>query len=57
MIIIGEMDGNLDPTSSLHVVNALVKADKHFDMLYIPATCRTSACAICRVWSRRIGIK
>jgi dienelactone hydrolase len=36
LIIIGEMDSNVDPASSLQVVNALVKARKHFDMLYIP---------------------
>ena len=36
LIIIGEMDSNVDPTSSMQVVNALVKAHKHFDMLYIP---------------------
>jgi hypothetical protein len=36
LIIIGEMDSNVDPASSLQVVNALVKAHKHFDMLYIP---------------------
>jgi dienelactone hydrolase len=36
LIVIGEMDGNVDPASSLQVVNALVKANKHFDMLYIP---------------------
>jgi dipeptidyl aminopeptidase/acylaminoacyl peptidase len=36
LIIIGELDSNVDPTSSLQVVNALVKAHKHFDMLYIP---------------------
>jgi hypothetical protein len=30
------MDGNVDPASSLQVVNALVRANKHFDMLYIP---------------------
>ena len=36
LIIIGEMDTNVDPASSLQVVNALVKANKHFDMLYIP---------------------
>jgi dipeptidyl aminopeptidase/acylaminoacyl peptidase len=36
LIIIGEMDTNVDPASSLQVVNALVKAKKHFDMLYIP---------------------
>ena len=36
LIIIGEMDTNVDPASSLQVVNALVKAHKHFDMMYIP---------------------
>ena len=36
LIIAGEMDSNVDPASSLQVVNALVKAHKHFDMLYIP---------------------
>jgi len=36
LIIIGEMDSNVDPASSMQVVNALVKAHKHFDMLYIP---------------------
>ena len=36
LIIIGELDSNVDPASSLQVVNALVKAHKHFDMLYIP---------------------
>jgi dienelactone hydrolase len=36
LIIIGELDSNVDPASSMQVVNALVKAHKHFDMLYIP---------------------
>jgi dienelactone hydrolase len=36
LIIIGEMDSNVDPASSMQVVNALVKAGKHFDMMYIP---------------------
>jgi dipeptidyl aminopeptidase/acylaminoacyl peptidase len=36
LIIVGEMDSNVDPASSLQVVNALVKAHKHFDMLFIP---------------------
>ena len=36
LIIVGEMDSNVDPASSLQVINALVKAHKHFDMLYIP---------------------
>lgn len=36
LVIVGELDSNVDPASSLQVVNALVKAHKHFDMLYIP---------------------
>jgi dipeptidyl aminopeptidase/acylaminoacyl peptidase len=36
LIIIGEMDSNVDPASSLQVVNALVKANRHFDMMFIP---------------------
>jgi dipeptidyl aminopeptidase/acylaminoacyl peptidase len=36
LIIVGEMDTNVDPSSSLQVVNALLKAHKHFDMLYVP---------------------
>jgi dipeptidyl aminopeptidase/acylaminoacyl peptidase len=36
LLIVGEMDTNVDPASTLQVVNALVKANKHFDMLYIP---------------------
>jgi dipeptidyl aminopeptidase/acylaminoacyl peptidase len=36
LIIVGEMDSNVDPASSMQVINALVKAHKHFDMLYIP---------------------
>ncbi len=36
LIVAGEHDTNVDPASSLQVVNALVKAHKHFDMLYIP---------------------
>jgi len=36
LLIVGEMDSNVDPASTLQVVNALVKAGKHFDMLFIP---------------------
>lgn len=36
LIIIPEMDSNVDPSSSLQVVNALVKARKRFDMMFIP---------------------
>ena len=36
LLIAGEMDSNVDPASTLQVVNALVKAHKHFEMMYIP---------------------
>jgi len=36
LIIVGEMDTNVDPASSLQVINALVAAHRHFDMMYIP---------------------
>ncbi|TDB67387.1 S9 family peptidase [Arundinibacter roseus] len=36
LLILGEMDDNVDPASSLQLVNALVKADKDFDFLMIP---------------------
>jgi dipeptidyl aminopeptidase/acylaminoacyl peptidase len=38
LLIVGEMDRNVDPASTMQVVNALVKADKDFDMLVIPGT-------------------
>lgn len=36
LIINGEMDNNVDPASTLQVVDALVKADKMFEQLYMP---------------------
>jgi len=36
LLIHGELDDNVDPASTLQVVNALVKADKDFEMLYLP---------------------
>ena len=35
-LMIGEMDQNVDPSSGLQVVNALIKADKDFSMLDMP---------------------
>lgn len=35
-LINGEMDDNVDPASTLQVVDALVKAGKDFDQLYLP---------------------
>ena len=31
-----ELDTNVDPSSTLQVVNALVKAGKNFDLLFVP---------------------
>lgn len=36
MLIVGELDTNVDPASTLQVVNALVKANKTFDFLIMP---------------------
>jgi dipeptidyl aminopeptidase/acylaminoacyl peptidase len=36
MLVIGEMDRNVDPSSSLQVVNALIKANKDFELLFVP---------------------
>jgi len=36
LLIVGEMDTNVDPASTMQVVDALVKADKVFDLLVIP---------------------
>ncbi|WP_206537874.1 DPP IV N-terminal domain-containing protein [Shewanella mangrovi] len=36
MIIYGEQDSNVDPSSSLQLVNALIKANKDFDLLAVP---------------------
>jgi dipeptidyl aminopeptidase/acylaminoacyl peptidase len=36
LLIVGEMDENVDPASTMQVVNALIKADKDFELLVIP---------------------
>ncbi len=36
LLIVGEMDNNVDPSSTMQVVNALIKANKVFDLLVIP---------------------
>jgi dipeptidyl aminopeptidase/acylaminoacyl peptidase len=36
MLVVGEMDTNMDPSSTFQVVNALIKANKAFDLLVIP---------------------
>jgi len=36
LLIVGEMDHNVDPSSTMQVVNALIKANKEFEMLMVP---------------------
>ncbi|MFO0841820.1 MAG: DPP IV N-terminal domain-containing protein [Gemmataceae bacterium] len=36
LLTVGELDRNVDPASTMQVVNALVKANKDFDLLVIP---------------------
>ncbi|WP_428656621.1 DPP IV N-terminal domain-containing protein [Runella sp.] len=36
LLILGEVDDNVDPASSLQLVNALIKANKDFDFLMVP---------------------
>ncbi|MEO8622394.1 MAG: prolyl oligopeptidase family serine peptidase, partial [bacterium] len=42
LLIVGEMDRNVDPASTLQVANALIKAKKTFDLLVIPGADHTS---------------
>jgi dipeptidyl aminopeptidase/acylaminoacyl peptidase len=42
MLVVGEMDTNVDPASTYQVVNALIKANKSFDLLVIPGAGHTS---------------
>jgi dipeptidyl aminopeptidase/acylaminoacyl peptidase len=36
LLTVGEVDTNVDPSSTMQVVNALIKADKDFDMMVVP---------------------
>jgi dipeptidyl aminopeptidase/acylaminoacyl peptidase len=36
LLVVGEMDKNVDPSSTMQLVNALIKADKQFDLLVVP---------------------
>ena len=42
LMVVGELDTNVDPSSSLQVANALIKANKMFDMLVIPGAGHTN---------------
>ena len=60
LLVVGELDTNVDPSSTMQVVNALIKANKTFDLLVIPgaghgagrartasASATTSSCSTC----------
>lgn len=36
LLLVGELDRNVDPASTMQVVNALIKADKNFEFLMVP---------------------
>lgn len=36
MLVVGEMDTNVDPSSTFQVADRLEKANKYFDLLYVP---------------------
>ncbi len=36
LLVVGELDTNVDPSSTMQVVNALIKANKTFDLLVVP---------------------
>jgi dipeptidyl-peptidase 4 len=36
LLMVGEMDTNVDPATTMQVVNQLIKADKDFELLYMP---------------------
>ncbi len=36
LLTVGELDKNVDPSSTMQLVNALIKADKNFELLVIP---------------------
>lgn len=41
MLVVGEMDDNVDPASTMQVANALIKADKDFELVVIPGARHT----------------
>jgi len=41
LLIVGEMDTNVPPQSTLQVVDALIKAEKDFDLLFLPGAGHT----------------
>jgi dipeptidyl aminopeptidase/acylaminoacyl peptidase len=43
MLVVGEMDENVDPASTMQLANALIKADKDFELLVMTGSGHGSA--------------
>lgn len=41
MLVVGELDDNVDPSSTLQVANALIKAKKDFELVVLPGVAHT----------------
>ena len=41
MLVVGEQDDNVDPASTMQVVDALIKAKKDFELVVIPGAHHT----------------
>jgi hypothetical protein len=41
MLVVGEMDDNVDPASTMQVVNALQRANKDFELVVLPGARHT----------------
>jgi dipeptidyl aminopeptidase/acylaminoacyl peptidase len=41
MLVVGELDDNVDPASTMQVVNALQKAGKDFELIVLPGAKHT----------------
>ncbi len=42
LLLVGEMDTNVDPSTTFQVVNALIKANKTFELIVVPGSDHTS---------------
>ena len=41
MLVVGELDDNVDPSSTYQLVNALVEANKDFELVVLPGVHHT----------------
>jgi dipeptidyl aminopeptidase/acylaminoacyl peptidase len=42
LLFVGEMDDNVDPASTIQVANALIKANKEFELVVLPGMNHTA---------------